>query len=109
MFISENTGWYLRWMHNCYENLATLYSSQGQEKEVEIVQVKLSHWLKANPKINDNIDRSIFDETPPLFESFVKKADIWTSALHKIIATADQNQDEEAVKSSEEEELAELK
>ncbi|XP_005092160.2 uncharacterized protein LOC101850538 [Aplysia californica] len=83
---AESTGWYLKWMHMCFESLASLYSSMGQDKEADVVQVKLSHWLKANPVTNNPVDYSRLEKDPEPFANFVKKADLWGAALQRMMA-----------------------
>lgn len=57
----------------------------GQDKEADVVQVKLSHWLKANPVKNNKIDDATLDKDPEPFSQFVKKADLWGLAMQKMV------------------------
>uniref|UniRef100_A0A2C9LM96 CARD domain-containing protein n=1 Tax=Biomphalaria glabrata TaxID=6526 RepID=A0A2C9LM96_BIOGL len=83
---AESTGSYIHWVHKCYENLASLYNSFGENQEADLIQVKLSHWLKANPAKNEVIDFAVLQEDPIPFPSFITKADIWGTAIQKAMA-----------------------
>uniref|UniRef100_A0A0B7A282 CARD domain-containing protein n=1 Tax=Arion vulgaris TaxID=1028688 RepID=A0A0B7A282_9EUPU len=53
---AESTGRYLKWVHECFEDLTQLYEYLGQEKSAEVVKGELTHWLKANPMNSKPID-----------------------------------------------------
>ena len=58
----------------------------GQDKAADVVQIKLSHWLKANPVKNSPIDYAELEKDPEPFKNFVKKADLWGAAKQKMLA-----------------------
>ncbi|CAL1545014.1 unnamed protein product [Lymnaea stagnalis] len=83
---AESTGWYIKWVHMCFDSLAALYNSIGDDKEADLVQVRLSQWLKANPIKSESIDYSQLQQVPVPFTSFLAKADIWVTTVQKVMA-----------------------
>ncbi|GFN93233.1 amyloid protein-binding protein 2 [Plakobranchus ocellatus] len=86
---AESTGWYLKWIHVCFESLASLLTALGQSRQADMVQVQLSHWLKANPQKParpEPVKMSILHapEPPLAFEQFVEGADLWGAAVRKV-------------------------
>lgn len=73
-------------MHTCFQTLAELYASSGQNKNADAVQVKLSRWLKVNPMTSRLIDYSSLLEEPMPFKTFVTKTDLWATAVQKAMA-----------------------
>ncbi|GFR66122.1 amyloid protein-binding protein 2 [Elysia marginata] len=86
---AEPTGWYLKWIHMCYETLASLLTATGQTRQADQVQVQLSHWLKAHPhnaKGPKPVDLATLRlaEPPTSFVQFVDVADLWGAAVRKV-------------------------
>ena len=73
----------------CYESLASLLTSLGQTRQADLVQVQLSHWLKANPQKPGgpaSVDLSTLRQAEPTvtFAQFVDSADLWGAAVRKV-------------------------
>ncbi|XP_059177600.1 uncharacterized protein LOC131956962 isoform X2 [Physella acuta] len=83
---SESIRWYQNWLHESFQSLLSLYRASGEDKDADLVQVKLGQWLKLHPKNNEKMDYSVLQIKPTSFQLFLSKADIWGSVFQKAMS-----------------------
>ncbi|XP_071118973.1 uncharacterized protein [Haliotis cracherodii] len=81
----ESPGFYLRWVHMCYDNLVKLLQSGGQNKQADDVQKSLSHWLQENPALDKPVSLDTLRQKPPLYKEFLEKYDKWGATVKKAL------------------------
>lgn len=83
--ISESPGVYMKWVHTCFENLIHTLQSLNMNKQVDAVQIQLSHWLRDNPKLDTVIILSVLHEEPVPFDQFMADFNVWEKRTKKVL------------------------
>ncbi|XP_052776013.1 uncharacterized protein LOC128213938 isoform X2 [Mya arenaria] len=76
---------YMKWVHTCFENLIHTLQSLNMNKQVDAVQIQLSHWLRENPKLETSITMATLDEEPISLQEFVGDLNVWEKQTKKVI------------------------
>ncbi|XP_067661147.1 uncharacterized protein [Haliotis asinina] len=81
----ESGGFYLRWVHMCYDNLVKLLQLEGKNKQADEVQKSLTLWLQENPVLDKTVSLETLQQKPPLYKEFMEKYDKWGSTVKKAL------------------------
>ena len=87
---TESTGFYLKWVHICYNNLISLLQAMNINNEAHEMSVQLSEWLLVNPKHDSEITLDTLDDQPMNHKTFISILDRWVTGVRKALQQADE-------------------
>lgn len=96
LLFPDSSGVYMKWVHTCFENLIHTLQSLNMNKQVDAVQIQLSHWLRDNPKLATVITLSTLHDEPESFEQFVSDFNVWEKRTKKVLNFAKELKEKES-------------
>lgn len=75
----------MRWIHTCFDNLIHTLQSLNMNKQVDSVQIQLSHWLRENPKLDTTVTLTMLNEKARPFDQFMSDFSVWEKKAKKVL------------------------
>ncbi|XP_041359088.1 amyloid protein-binding protein 2-like [Gigantopelta aegis] len=91
----ESTGFYLKWVHICYDNLISLLQTVNDNDEMDKISVQLSKWLSENPKHDTEVTLDTLDDQPINYNKFISILDRWVTGVRKALQHADEQKEDQ--------------